>query len=360
MATKNHDEPAKLALRLGDKGKAVKSLQRSLSRVGFPVRVDGDFGTATLRAVAAHVKAQTRVGISSWQLAALIGEAADLGPKAMPVHNETRARRGLTTVGAWAGSATLANPARDVKFAADHGINRLDIVVNDHSKSREPRQFSVRSRDRILRLCDAARAKGIEVHLMSWVMPHRQYLDGAAAALVPLCREVGAVSLQWDAEEPWTLATRRMTYPAAASYMQEIFSDLSCAMGITGIGYASIPKLGPLAKLCDYVVPQAYSTRSSGLKPGTVASKFYKRWTTKFSKPVVIGLAAYRQKGIAHHTPESAMRAAAEDAARNVDTVIYWSLSAIRKSLTAARVVASLREWFAGCWVSRCFNPAAR
>jgi hypothetical protein len=45
---------------------------------------------------------------------------------------------------------------------------------------------------------------------MSWIMPHAAYIDRAAELLIPICDDVGASSLQWDAEEPWMLAQKPM------------------------------------------------------------------------------------------------------------------------------------------------------
>lgn len=43
--------PSPAGLRLGDKGKAVRDLQKRLNSIGYALRVDGDFGPATARAV---------------------------------------------------------------------------------------------------------------------------------------------------------------------------------------------------------------------------------------------------------------------------------------------------------------------
>lgn len=333
----NGDE-SMLALQPGDRGATVLALQKALVQVGHPVAADGDFGPKTQAACRGYAQDGTRSGVSPWLMLAIYAEAAIAPTLAL------RRRKGIKTVGAWCGSASLANPKRDVQFAADHNINRLDIVVNDHSRWRAPQDFTLRPTATIKRLCELATAKGIEVHLMSWVMPHRAYIDRAAEVLVPLCADVGASSLMWDAEEPWTLAKRRMPYAAAASHLGAAFEGLSCPMGVTGIGYASVAKLGPLAEVCDYVVPQAYSTRSSGLDPETAPGKFHKRWAKAFGRPVVLGLAAYRQTGIPGHTAASAMKAAARDAAKYSDTIIYWNLSALRKSPSTAQVVAQIRR----------------
>ena len=164
-------------------------------------------------------------------------------------------------------------------------------------------------------------------------MPHAAYIDQAAELLVPICEDVGASSLQWDAEEPWMLAHKPMDYREAAERIADRFSNLSCPMGANAIGFVSIAKFGPLADICDYVVPQAYSTTSSGVTPGDGQRHIFDRYKKAFDRRIVMGLAAFRQSGIAGHNVESAMTAcvnAAND--RECDTVLYWSLRQIRAS----------------------------
>ena len=251
----------------------------------------------------------------------------------------------ITTVGAWCGLATLAHPERDVDFAVENGINRLDIVINDHSASRQERAFTVHKPSRIKALCKRAQDNGIETHLMSWIMPHRRYLERAAATLMPLCEDVGAASLQWDAEEPWVLAQKHMGFRQAADLVAERFSDLPCEMGVTAIGFASVSKVGPLLEVCDYGVPQAYSTTKSGVKPGSGQKRLHKRWRNKFGKPIVMGLAAFRQSDIPGHTIESAMKACIKASGElGCTTVIYWSLRHIRTSARVRKVIAGIRS----------------
>ncbi len=311
-------------LSVGARGSAVRQLQTDLGRVGHPVSVDGAFGPQTLAAVQAFAHARTRKGAPGWLVAAIHEEASQHANELSTLRN----------IGAWCGATSLASPARDVDFAAALGLGRLDVFVNDHSKARAARKFTTYDTAKIEKLCKLAKARGISVHLTSWIMPHSEYIDAAAATLVPLCAQIGAESLQWDAEEPWTQATGAPARSAAAARIAERFDGLSCPMGATGIGYTPVAKFGPLAQICDYVVPQAYATSSSGLLPEDAPGKFHRRYSTSFARPIVIGLAAYRQTGIAGHTPTSAVRAAllASAKLKGVDTVIFWSLGALRKS----------------------------
>jgi len=164
-------------------------------------------------------------------------------------------------------------------------------------------------------------------------MPHANYIDQAADMLVPLCDDVGAASLQWDAEEPWMLAQRPMKHRDAAERIAERFAALSCPMGANAIGYASVEKFGPLAEICDYVVPQAYSTTSSGVVPGDGQRRIYERYEKAFARDIVMGLAAFRQTDIPGHSVRSAMTACVEAADDlGCDAVVYWSLRQIRAS----------------------------
>jgi hypothetical protein len=245
---------------------------------------------------------------------------------------------------AWCGLSSLANPARDVEFAKSIGLTGLDIIANDHSAAREPRRFDTRPTQQIVTLATMARDAGLDVHLMSWIMPHKRYLKEAADVLPELMAKTGARSLVWDAEEPWTLAKKRMRYSEAGALVGELFADCEFEMGATGIRYAPTAKLAPLVAVCDYMVPQCYSTRTSKADPSTVVSRGLVTWRKKFGDGprFVPGLAAYRQSGIDGHSIRSAMQAAIDNAGEHSDTAIWWGLNSLRKSPGTAAVVASL------------------
>lgn len=245
---------------------------------------------------------------------------------------------------AWCGLSSLANPARDVAFAKSIGLTGIDIIVNDHSAAREPRRFDIRPTQQIVTLATMARDAGLDVHLMSWIMPHRRYIKEAADVLPELMAKTGARSLVWDAEEPWTLARKRLRYSEAGALVGELFAVREFEMGATGIRYAPTAKLAPLVAVCDYMVPQCYSTRTSKADPSTVVSKGLVTWRKKFGDGprFVPGLAAYRQSGIDGHSIRSAMQAAIDNAEEHSDTCIFWGLNSLRKSPKTAAVVASL------------------
>lgn len=257
---------------------------------------------------------------------------------------------------AWCGLSSLAHPARDVAFAKSIGLTGIDIIANDHSAAREPRRFDIRPTQQIVTLATMARDAGLDVHLMSWIMPHANYLREAADVLPELVHQAGAMSVCWDAEEPWTLAKKRMKYADAGALVAELFADRTFELGVTGIRYAStsklaplivhrnLPKLAHLGDACNYIVPQCYSTSTSKADPSAVVSKGVATWRKKFGDGprMVPGLAAYRQSGINGHSIRSAMQAAIDNAEEHSDTAIWWGLNSLRKSPKTAAVVASL------------------
>lgn len=296
-------------------------------------------------------------GIPDWTDPEMVTEPIEVSVEDIPPPSETPTLGPVPTVGsspspsirvvsAWCGSASLANPERDVAFAHAIGLNRLDLVVNDHSGWRKSSRFTVRNTDRIRRLVDLAQDRGIEVHFMSWIMPHADYIKGAADALIPLAESCNVKGIQWDAEEPWMRAERAMDYEAAAELLKDRFAIYRGAMGVNGIGYAPAEKFKPLAAVCDYVVPQCYVTRRNQGDPTKVPGKFYRRYKKHFDKPVVMGLAAYLQSGIRDYSPSGAITAAVQATRRleGVDTIIYWSLRHIRGSKEVADAISRIRK----------------
>lgn len=269
--------------------------------------------------------------------------------------------------GAWAGSSSLSNPERDTDFAKRIGINRLDIIVNDHSALRKPTHFDLRSEDRIIRLAQHCHDRGIAVHLMTWTMPHPEYIKGMGRMLPDLAKEVRAVSVVLDGEEPQTQAVkangrryRRKDYDASAQLLElEVMERLHAhgiRMGLTGIRYAPVSPLAYLAAICDYWLSQAYATNTSGANPKTVCASAQRLWEGKFGKswrayhpgmepdhPSAI--AAYRQTGIKGHTVRQAMGAVVDGADDFSDTIVAWGLNSIRASPTVAGFIKSLEAY---------------
>jgi hypothetical protein len=251
----------------------------------------------------------------------------------------------LRGVGAWTGYGSFgdtADMARDVAFAKWLGLSRLDVMVNDHSAKRQPRDFDTYNKGRIAAFCKRAVGEGIAVHLTTWIMPHEKYLRQMGTQMTDLLGQSGAQSVMFDAEEPWTLAAKAMKYEEAGALVGEVMGPVP--FGVTGIGYASGPKLGPLVRRAKYMAPQCYSTKGNTLDPKKAAVQLSNLWRNRFGdRELVVGLAGYNQDGRPGYTKQSFMTAAFETAKRAQPTsIVYWSLRNIRASRSTANIIRDL------------------
>jgi hypothetical protein len=89
---------------------------------------------------------------------------------------------------------------------------------------------------------------GVDTHLITWVRPVRTYMTDCANRLRPLCQTIGARSLVFDAEGPWTRNRQCDTGPRCegqrgAAWARTIlrehwpFTDWPCDLGVSGITY---------------------------------------------------------------------------------------------------------------------------
>lgn len=172
---------------------------------------------------------------------------------------------------------------------------------------------------------------GVSPHLVSWLRPTERYMAAAAERLRPLCLMLGARSLLFDAEEPWTRhpTLRGHGEAGAEAFLARhwAFDYWPCALGVSGITY--IPAaVRPLARRCQYVLPQAYSVAhaNASYRPGVTQRLAHERWQD-FGKPIVMGLAAWklnRHGGLSQTGAMQRAIATAEDL--GIGEVGYWSL----------------------------------
>ncbi len=273
-----------------------------------------------------------------------------LHPRKDPDSGEEPAQRmPLSDVrcGAWAGWSSMVNDAairRNLAMATKVGLSRLDVIINDHSVARAPRPYDTYSPSRIVALCKAASDAGLDVHITTWVMPHRAYIERMGLELHEIVARTKIASVTLDTEEPWTLARSPMGWLEAAELVKASMGEIR--WGVTAIGFASATKLGPLVKRAAYGLPQCYATNNpETARPEDVAPRYVKRWREAFGiEEIVVGLAAYNQRGIPGHTVESAIRAAYQGARAIApgSDVSWWSLSAIRNDVTVQKAVAAV------------------
>lgn len=269
---------------------------------------------------------------------------------AVPVKPRAGEPDGLHRVGVWVGRAAIVNPKRTVCELKALGATDCYVMVNDFSRKRAVTRFSFYGG--VQGLADHLNAAGIRVHLTTWVMRHRSFVEQMCADLPVLARACKAVSVLGDLEEPWTQSKGKGTLSpkAAAALIAELWPD-DIPLGVTGIGYASTRKLKPFAQLCSYLVPQAYSTRTSKLSCLNVGRRFVKIWASKFGKAEQrVGLAAYRQQGVkgSDGTELDAMLKAIASVPPEVDEVIFWWLPTLRLDSPRRDAVLKLRATIEG------------
>lgn len=249
---------------------------------------------------------------------------------------------GALPIGAWTGSASIGSSsdmARDVAFAKWLGLSRLDVMVNDHSAKRQPRDFGTYNKAKIAAFCRRAVGEGIEVHLTTWCMPHEKYLRQLGAQMTELVGQCAATSIMLDAEEPWTLAAKPMPWEEAGELVGEMLGHLP--FGVTGIGYASGPKLRPIVSRSQYMVPQCYATAGNTLNPKKAAVQLSNIWRSRFGdRRLVVGLAGYKQVGRPGYTKKELMTASFDAAKRaGASAVVYWSLYWFRQSRETSEII---------------------
>ena len=238
-------------------------------------------------------------------------------------------------IGAWAMHPT----AEQLDTAKRCGITRIDLMINDHSKDRRASRFRCDDdvRDHARRIVDG----GFDLHLTSWVMPHEAFVTEACDTLLQLVVDTGAASVLWDAEEPWTQAVGQAKTAQAAAQIGELMGGTR--MGVTGIGYADLhdhdPEVLYLVDVCDYVVPQAYVTRNSGLRHDGMR-RVIDRW--KFEKPILAGLAAWDQTFDGRHTSGNMLRS--WDQTEECDGVCYWALRHIHTNRDVQQAIAKFAK----------------
>lgn len=246
----------------------------------------------------------------------------------------------MRVVGAWGGSAMRANPEFWVDFAKALRLNRIDLMVNDHSRARTcDGKFPHATAKEIARVAHLCREAQIELHLTSWILPCKSYIESEAEFLLPVMRDENVSSLVWDAEEPWTQTRGDLTHADAGNLVGELFSSVQVA--VSAITYCDCAKIKPLADRAQLLIPQAYATDKKGMDARKLVSIAYTRWKREFGRaPTIMGLAAYHMNGEPLRRMQEAVEATAS---YGIDTVCYWSLFNIRDNPAVAKFVAKLR-----------------
>lgn len=270
---------------------------------------------------------------------------ADPAPDAPAGDALEHVRPMVPSIGAWAGYGAYATHSKalsSAKFAQSVGLTRVDIIINDYSKHRESSEFRLYNVDKVTAFADKLNDRGIEAHLMTWCMPHERFIVQMGSALRDLASRTKIYSVMLDAEEPWTRAVRHMGYEEAAVLSEQVLAGLD--WGVTGIGYASESKLGPLVEHAGYMCPQCYATSRNKLKPEIAPRQLSIRWQRMFSekKRLVVGLPAYSQNREGYTRSDFMGAAMTSALTMKPESIVYWSLRHIRSSGTTSRIIRAL------------------
>lgn len=243
-------------------------------------------------------------------------------------------------IGTWLTRVALSDPIDTAKALADAGISHGSIMLNDYGGARAPRPFTTHDTDKIVALAEALRDQKIGVSLTTWVMPHREFIDGLLAIVPDLADRCGASMLVLDAEEPWTKAIDPMDRGEAA-YLLSTLVQTKCLSGIANV---NAPMLEPLAEICSVWSPQAYATRNPKSLPADRAvDHALTKWRSAFGEPArwMIGLACYDQP-----VPASTLMQPCLDraASAGIVDVCYWSHRRILERPDVAAVLSGASE----------------
>lgn len=206
----------------------------------------------------------------------------------------------ITEWSAWAGRACLTDTPVWATRATSYGLTHVDLVLNDHSAWRGPRAFDTYDRDALVRAAHTFHEHGLVVNLMSWCMPHEEYLAGMANFLEWYVARAPPARLELDLEGPWTEAEGNVDYDLAATWVRHAVERVH-ELGVNGIGYADVAKLGPVLRLAAIGTVQAYPTLRNQGDVDNWPERFARRWAAKMpresaSRPrYAIGLPAYGQ-----------------------------------------------------------------
>ncbi|KAA1243719.1 hypothetical protein [Aquimarina sp. RZ0] len=137
----------------------------------------------------------------------------------------------------------------------------------------------------------------LNIHLMFFPRPFRGFIRDAVDQILPIVQEFRIKSVLLDAEKNWRKIGSQHQW--CSNYLRDNFKN---QLGDTKLGFTSDVKLtgrgALLARICDYLMPQAYST--SGTKhndahlrrPGEMQVGRYNSYST-LNIPIIFALAAW-------------------------------------------------------------------
>ena len=317
---------------------------------------DGTWGPRTVRA------------IWLWQEEKGLDADGKVGPKTFDVISDEDmcpdyvvpppavVQPGDVVIGVWGDDA--ANRMMKTEYAdrlVSLGISEVALMMNRANISAAADPWDLRWKDtgeegwdeddKIGELAAVYAERNIRLILTCWPRPDKRQIDEMCAAMVPLLKLTNATAFEVDVEGNWRTKHLKnfLSMNSAAQYLFEAMEQALVDAGIengetesTTFGHhAELGKHPTVTQRLDRACVQGYSTspRSSGpvawdsyLGPGQHQKWIYDRAVKAGAKEIVMGLAAYKQRGFRGHTATQAMSAAFDMTVElGVRRVRYWS-----------------------------------
>lgn len=231
--------------------------------------------------------------------------------------------------GAWAGVKALKNPDKYIKMIKSIGLDRIDLMINDGTKS-GPFHIYLPEND-LINVLKKFKSSGINVSITTWAKPEKSWIDG----MVTVARIAAAASIDeivLDLEEPWI-------NPLKSKNPMEIFAWTAGLIGTLRVNYNGKIAIAPIVYcnkkvldhafgLVDTIIPQCYSTLlnvpGSG-HDGSLESATMRIFSS-YKKELVMGAAAWNLKGAyGYVNPNDALEASLKAVVDlGVERIRYW------------------------------------
>ncbi len=320
---------------------------------------DGEWGPRTVAAIAMWqsengLAMDGKVGHSTFkkiQLDSLSDE------EMCPGYEEPKdiTRPGKVVMGVWGDDPPrLMTKDHYIQQLQDLQFSEVALMMNRANVSTHADPWDLRWRDKgeegyhddeIGEISELYTSRGIKLTLTSWPRPSKSQIDEMCAAMVPLLKLTKA---NWEVDVEGNWLTKHLegfaSMKSAGEYLVKRMRETMVEAGVpdgvleaTTFGHhAELGRHPTVTPLVDRVCVQGYSTspRASGkvirwksyLGPGRHQRWILSRARKAGAKKVVMGLAAYRQRGFTGHSAHEAMGVALDTTlSLGVHHVRYWS-----------------------------------
>lgn len=315
---------------------------------------DGIWGPRTVRAVALWqgeqgLKVDGKVGPKTFDAISDFEECPGY------VEPPAQVKPSDVIIGAWGDDA----PHVMVKEAyADRlvelGISEIALMMNRANISTHADPWDLRWHDKgeagwhddiIAKIAEVYAKRNIRLILTAWPRPDKAQIDEMCEAMVPLLKVTNAIAFEVDTEGNW-LTKHLKHFKSMKEAGLYLVTSMREALEQAGIkdGHTESTTFGHHAELgrhptvtqhVDRACVQGYSTspRSSGpvpwnsyLAPGRHQAWILDRAKKAGAKEVVMGLAAYKQRGFKGHSAREAMQVAYDKTIElGIHHIRYWS-----------------------------------